>query len=247
MPQDIDAALAGWEFRPGIVQARLVDASDGRQVLQMRVDLGILQMEIEGRPDGQRPHGFPTYLDYLRHQASQARASGQRFRMNHEQCQEADREFLQYYHRRLCWLTLRLYARAIADADHTLAFMDFVNRYAPDEEYALAHEQYRGFVHFHRAQAAAGLALERNDPERAIDELQAGIEHICAFYEKHSLLDRMEEDPMLRHLKDMQQQIRTMHQITATLKEQLAEAVAQEDYERAARLRDEIRRRYSDE
>jgi hypothetical protein len=167
--------------------------------------------------------------------------------MNPEQCQEADREFLQYYHRRLCWLTLRLYERAIADADHTLAFMDFVNRYAPDEEYALAHEQYRGFVHFHRAQAAAGLALERNDPERAIDELQAGIEHICAFYEKHSLHDRIEEDPMLRHLRDMQQQIRTMHQITATLKEQLAEAVAQEDYERAARLRDEIRRRYSDE
>lgn len=243
MSKDIDDALSGWDFRPGIVQARLVDARDGRQVLQMRVDLGILQMELEGRPDGQRPHGFATYLDYLRHQAAQARASGQRFRMNQEQCQEADREFLQYYHRRICWLTLRLYERAIADAEHTLAFMDFVNRYAPDEEYALAHEQYRGFVHFHRAQAAAGLALEHNDPEKAIDELSNGIEEIRRFYQKHGLEDRFVEDPMVRHLRQMQQQIREMHQIGATLQEQLAEAVAQEDYERAAQLRDAIRRR----
>jgi len=243
MAKDIDDALAGWEFRPGVVQARLVDARDGRQVLQMRVDLGILQMELEGRPDGQHPHGFTTYLDYLRHQAAQARASGQRFRMNQEQCQEADREFLQYYHRRVCWLTLRLYERAIADADHTLAFMDFVNRHAPDEEYALAHEQYRGFVLFHRTQAAAGLALERNDPETAIDELQLGIEQIRAFYGKHGLEDRFAEDPMVRQLQQMQEQIREMHQIGATLKEQLAEAVAQEDYERAAQLRDAIRRR----
>ncbi|MCS7166598.1 MAG: UvrB/UvrC motif-containing protein [Gemmatales bacterium] len=243
MAKDIDEALAGWEFRPGVIQARLVDASDGRQVVQLRVDLGILQMELEGRPDGQRPHGFPTYLDYLRHQAAQARASGQEFRMTQEQCQEADREFMQYYHRRICWLTLRLYERAIADADHTLAFMDFVNRYAADEDYALAHEQYRGFVHFHRAQASAGLALERNDPETAIDELHRGIEHIRAFYEKHGLEDRIADDPMIRHLQQMQQQIRTMHQIRATLREQLAEAVAQEDYERAAQLRDAIRRR----
>ncbi|GBD35468.1 hypothetical protein HRbin36_00580 [bacterium HR36] len=243
MPKDIDEALAGWDFRPGVVQARLVDAQDGRQVLQMRVDLGVLQMELEGRPDGQRPHGFLTYLDYLRDQAARARNSGQRFRMNAEQCQEADREFLQYYHRRICWLTLRLYERAIADADHTLAFMDFVNRYAPDEEYALAHEQYRGFVHFHRAQATAGLALERNDPETAIDELHHGIEQIRAFYEKHALLDRFEEDPMVRHLRQMQEQIREMHHIDATLQEQLAEAVAREDYERAAQLRDAIRRR----
>ena len=55
MSQDIDAALRGWEFKPGEVQARQVQAEDGRQVLQMRMDLGIVQMETEGRPDGTRP------------------------------------------------------------------------------------------------------------------------------------------------------------------------------------------------
>ena len=52
MSQDIDAALKGWDFRPGVVQARLVQAGDGRQVSQMRVDLGLLQIETTGRPDG---------------------------------------------------------------------------------------------------------------------------------------------------------------------------------------------------
>ena len=106
MNQDIDGALQGWDARPGTVQARLVQAHDGRQVIQVRVDLGIFQIEINDRPDGTRPHGFATYFDYLRHQARLADRSGQAFVLSEEQCEEADREFIQYYHRRIGWLTL---------------------------------------------------------------------------------------------------------------------------------------------
>ena len=45
MNQDIDFILDGWDYKPGVVQARLVQARGGRQVIQMRVDLGILQIE----------------------------------------------------------------------------------------------------------------------------------------------------------------------------------------------------------
>src|SRR5207248_1113029 len=128
-------------------------------------DLGILQLETAGRPDGIRPHGCTTYFDHLRRQAQVTTKSGQTFTLNEEQCQEADREFVQYYHRRLCWLALRNYARAVADADHTLAFMDFVRDHSPSEEYTQAHEQYRGFVLFQRTQAAAALAIENDNPE----------------------------------------------------------------------------------
>lgn len=243
MGQDIDHALRGWEFKPSVVQARLVDAADGRQVLQMRVDLGILQMELSGRPDGTRPHGFPTYFDYLKHQAAQARRSERTFRMSEEQCGEADREFLQFYHRRICWLALRNYDRAIADADHNLRFMDFIREHSPSEEYTLSHEQYRGFVLFHRTQAAAALAVERNDPELALEEIYEGLERIRAFFAEHGLEDRFDEDAMVQQLRKIDQQIRTLHGIRATLREQLAEAVAKEEYETAARIRDAIRRR----
>ena len=93
MSQDIDAALQGWEFKPGVVQARLVQAPR-RQVIQMRVDLGILQMETADRPDGSRPHGLATYFDYLRQQARVASRAGRTFTLKEEQCLEADRELI---------------------------------------------------------------------------------------------------------------------------------------------------------
>src|ERR1700730_6476801 len=131
MSQDIDTALQGWEFKPGVVQARLVQARNGRQVIQMRVDLGVLQIETTGRPDGQRPHGNPSYFEYLQQQARVADRAGQAFTLTEEQSLESDREFVQFYHRRICWLALRNYARAVADSDHTLAFMNFVRDHSP--------------------------------------------------------------------------------------------------------------------
>ncbi len=243
MSQDIDAALHGWDFRPGLVQARLVQAADGRQVIQMRVDLGLLQIETTGRPDGTRPHGCATYFDYLRQQARVADRAGQSFVLSEEQCEEADREFIQYYHRRICWLALRNYAQAIADADHTLTFMSLVHDHSPSEDYTQAHEQYRSFVLFHRTQAAAALAVERDDPETALDAIRDGLEKLRAFFAAYGAEEHMEEDGMVQQLRKMDESLRKVHNIGATLQEQLAEAVAKEQYETAARLRDELKKR----
>src|SRR5262249_48024809 len=89
----IDPALRGWDYEPGSVQARQVKGSDGRTVLQMRVDLGVLQLETAGRPDGKRPHGCATYFDYLRRRARAAAADDRPFQLDEDECLEADREF----------------------------------------------------------------------------------------------------------------------------------------------------------
>ena len=78
-----------------MVQARLVQAR-GRQVIQMRADLGVLQLETEGRPDGAQPHGHDTYFDYLQGQARMTAKGKRGFALGEEQCQEADREFVQF-------------------------------------------------------------------------------------------------------------------------------------------------------
>jgi hypothetical protein len=247
MTQDIDAALKGWEFKPGMVQARLVQTGDdGRQVIQMRVDMGILQLETSGRPDGARPHGCATFFDHLRQQARAARRAGREFVLSEEQCQEADREFVQFYHRRISWLALRQFARAVADSDHTLAFMDFVRDHSPGEEYTQAHEQYRGFVLFQRTQAAAARAVEKDNAEAAIDEIRTGLEKMRAFFASFDAEEQMEEDGMVQQLRKMEKSLRQTHGIEATLHEQLDEAVSREDYETAARLRDALRRRPGD-
>lgn len=246
MHHDIDAALEGWDYKPGVVQARLVQARDGRQVIQLRVDLGLLQIETTGRPDGAKPHGCETYYEYLRKQAPVFESAGQTFTLSEEQCQEADREFVQYYHRRLCWLALRNYGRAVADADHTLGFMDFVRDHSPSDEYTQAHEQYRGFVLFQRTQAAAALALEKENPEQAIDAIATGLSDITAFFTSAGYEEQMDENPMIQQLRKMEHSLRETHGIEETLQEQLDRAVANEDYERAARLRDALRTRHGE-
>ena len=53
----------------------------------------------------------------------------------------------------------------------------------------------------------------------------------------------MEEDGMVHQLRKMEQNLRQLHKIDATLREQLEKAVAAEDYEVAAKLRDALKRR----
>lgn len=247
MSRDIDGALAGWDYKPDVVQARVIEAADGRDVIQMRLDLGVLQLELSGRPDGRRPHGHRTYFDYLKGKATSAGVAGKRFVLNEEQCEEADREFMQFYHRRVCWLALSEYARAVVDADHTLAFMDFVRDHAPDERFARAHEQYRGFVLFHRTQAAAAARAEADDPEGAIDAVRDGAakikDHLAAFDPEAD----PQEDLMVVQLGRLEAEIRNKHGVGETLQEKLDKAVADEDYEAAAKLRDAIRDRRTDD
>jgi hypothetical protein len=241
MSLDLTRILAGWDYEPGKIKARLCSAKDGRDVVQLRLDLGVLQLEAAGRPDGVRPHGSATYLDYLRREAEQA-TDGQ-FEMSSEQCLEADQEFLQFYQRRLCWLSLKEYARAVTDADHTLAFMDFVKRYSPSAQYTLAHEQYRGFVLFHRTQAATAVAVEQNRPEDAVDMVRDARKHLKAFYEEYRVSDDGGDDEISTRLSELEQELRQHYKIRTTLREKLDSAVANEQYELAARLRDEIRTR----
>jgi hypothetical protein len=164
--------------------------------------------------------------------------------MSDHQCSEADREFIQFYHRRMAWLALRRYDKAIQDADHTLALMDFIRRHGKGDDYIASHEQFRGPVLFHRTQAATALALERRRPEEAIDALRDGVDrlsaHQRAWWEEHD----PSESPnpaLIDSLHSIEQEIRKNFSVEKTLREQLDEAVAREDYEQAARLRDQIR------
>ena len=97
--------------------------------------------------------------------------------MTKEQRAEADREFVQFDHRRVAWLELQKYDRALKDADHSLALMDFVTEHGQDAEYVASHERFRGLVLFHRTQAGAALALERLKP----DEPDPNVPPITAF------------------------------------------------------------------
>ncbi len=237
---DIDRILQQWPYEPGEISARLVKAADGRQVVQMRVEMGLLQLETEGRPDGQHPSGADTYFEYLRGVAEKSDAP---FELTPDQCLEADREFMQFYHRRVCWLALREFRRAARDADHTLAFMDFVRDHSPDDEWTVSHEQYRPFVLFHRTQASTLATLEEKSPEEALQELNRGLDRFRELFDSYEAEEQFEEDELVQRLYELRDALRQQYDLKPSLSEQLAEAVASEQYELAARLRDELSRR----
>ncbi len=236
--RDLDDILGQWPFQPRTVSARLVRASDGRQVLQMRVDLGLLQMETSGRPDGRKPGGAETYLDWLLRENFH---EGDPIRLGDEQLEEIERELSQFDHRRVCWLAVRAFDRAVADANHTLGLLDFLERCDVDEGWKRQQTQQRVLVLFHRTQAAALAHLEKDGAEPAIEEINRGlcsIENLSEGGEENSGPGRM-----VHQLRQLQDWIRGQYQVDRTLGEQLADAVAAEEYERAARLRDELARR----
>ncbi|TWU23699.1 UvrB/UvrC motif-containing protein [Bythopirellula polymerisocia] len=235
--QHLDRYLSDWPFVPGQVMVREVKGSDKRPLLQLRVDMGIVQMEVVGRPDGEKPEGFDTYYDNL---LSQSFADGPAFQLDRERCREIDREFYQYYHRRVCWLTLNRYAEAVRDAEHTLALMDFSTANSPDPQWSLMHEQYRPFVMFHKIQALTLIQLEKSNHRGAVEAIDQGIASMQKLFEAHAAEDVSDEDTLLEKLQDMKASIAKHYDVGPSLAEQLAQAIASEQYELAAKLRDRM-------
>lgn len=237
-PQSIDHILKDWPFDPANVNVRLLELSS-REILQMRIDMGVLQLEVSGRPDGVHPHGNTTYYEYLRKKAK----SDRDFMLNEEHCIEVDREFVQFYHRRVCWLQLKEFDRAVKDADHTLGLMDFCKQFSPDEEWTISHEQYRPFVLYHRTQAAALAELTDGDeaaPVRAIDEVDRGLEQLRELFVQYEAEEQFEEDELVLRLREFRDGLKAKYEVEDSLEVQLSRAIEEEDYELAAQLRDQI-------
>ena len=76
MSKDLGVLLHGWDYNPNEVTVRRIVGADGREKIQMRLDLGMLQMEVNGRPDGKRPHGAESLLEYHLNRLSDAETAG---------------------------------------------------------------------------------------------------------------------------------------------------------------------------
>jgi len=63
MNRDLTAILEEWPYEPGVVNVRVIEGQDGEPRIQLRLDLGLLQMTMAGRPDGQRPEGYESVLE----------------------------------------------------------------------------------------------------------------------------------------------------------------------------------------
>ena len=243
MSDDIQSLLSDWPYDTNKVCVRRIKGEDGRGKIQLRIEMGILQMEISGRPDGQRPHGRESLLQYYMGEAVSAKKRDLRFSLDSEACMELQMEALQFYHRRISFLELGEYERAQTDAQRNLDMFDFVKEHAEEDEDRMAMEQYRPFVIGHRVRASVLQCLENEDFDRALSEIDTGIQEIQEFFRSFDQPDLVDESEEIAFLKEWAEEIRRdrPRSMSQELKDQLTEAVAVEDFERAAELRDRLR------
>ena len=241
-PEDIDHILKKWAFDPFDLNVRLVQLQD-REVIQMRIDMGLLQMETTDRPDGELVQGYPTFLNFLE---SELEDKGEEHQLSEDECVQVDREFVQFYHRRICWLQLKMFEKVVADADHSLRLMDLCNTCSPSEQWTLSHEQYRPFVLYHRTQAASLDVLDdTNGPELAIEEINKGLNQLREIFDSYDAEEQFEDDELVQRLTEFRENLRSRYEVGQTLEEKLLKAIEAEQYEQAAKIRDQLEDRNS--
>jgi hypothetical protein len=243
--KDITPVLKGWDYESGTINVRKINGIDGTPKLQMRLDLGLLQMEMNGRPDGAKPHGHESLLDYFEAQLAEHKklnGSDLGFHLSSEQCQSLREESLMYYQRYLSLFVLEEFAGVVRDTSRNLRLLDLCSRFAMEEQDKLVLEQYRPYITMMNARASAYLQLKSGRPAEALRTVEAGLKSIREFFERFGQEEAYGRSNEVRVLKRFAREIRRKLPVNPMdrLQRKLEKAVKKEAYEEAARLRDKI-------
>ncbi|CAN5405485.1 UvrB/UvrC motif-containing protein [soil metagenome] len=243
--KDIQPILHGWDYEPGSINVRKIRGADGAPKLQMRLDLGLLQMELIGRPDGQRPHGFESLLEYFQSQLDEhATTNGTElgFHLTRRQCAMLREEAGMYYHRYLGLFVLEEFDNVVRDTARNLRVLDLCSKYAVNKQDQLILEQYRPYITMMNARAKASIEYRAGNLKDALRTVQRGLKRIKAFFIKFGQEDVYAESHEVRALKRFAREIKKKLPADPVkqLQLKLSRAIKDERYELAAELRDQI-------
>lgn len=233
---DLAKALREWPYRPEHFDARCIELPDGREVLQVRVELGLLQMELDGRPDGCTVDGWPSVLERCRNEHDADPAG---FTISNDTCDALQAEALQVMRRCMTLQAIGMHERVLHDADAMLRRMDLCTRFAPDAGSTSRLERLRPQCIAMRARAGAQLALEAGNQAAARTALDSGLRDLQVCVPAKNF----ESSPDVQLLRNMHALLvpRLPSSQRVELETRLEAAVARENFELAAILRDELR------
>lgn len=252
MKRDLSKLLRDWPYEPGKINARFVEGDDGDPRLQIRLDLGVLQLALDGRPDGVTPFGAPSLLDYFEARIDQAEDDdeGEAFTLSAEDCRALWDEAIQFNHRFVALNALEDFERVFRDTSRNLRVLDIIAQHGSADEDRQALEQFRPYLTMMRTRALAARLLKDNEPAAAALAIDHGLESIQKHFEvtgEPQLFEQASEVQALRGMRDAlavgtpaPARSRKTASPRTELQRQLDVAVKAEDYELAAKLRDKI-------
>jgi hypothetical protein len=248
MKHDIDEILKGWPTSE-TENVRKITDPNGVEKVQVRVDQGafqgILQMNLDGRPDGCRPHNRDFALDHHKdHQAQHIAQTGDddQFSLSADDCAELFEESFRVYQRYVFLLQIEDYTRVVRDTERNMEVFRFINRHAETEEDRMHLERWWPYIIRINATAVSLLHLNNNDLDRAIEVAAEAINRIHNMDPIDAEEFRDESTRSLEALTELVSDLEARNPIgmQEQLESTLAEAIEQEDYERAAKIRDQL-------
>lgn len=246
---DLQATLRDWPYEPDKISVRKILGSDDAVRIQMRVELGIIQMESEGRPDGSRPHGQETLLShYMRklakHQEKNGTAMG--FFLTQTDCEDLRLEASLFYRRYIAYFVLEEFTSVIKDTSHSLAIFDLCRDFALENTDRQALEEFRPYVLMMHARANAYQALEEEEPASALAHVNRGLLEIRNHLERVGQAETFETCEEAKILRGLAAELGGKVPETSLMgtRRALRDALAHERFEEAAKLRDQLKNLY---
>lgn len=231
----LDAILDGFPYEAGRLNARLVRTGGGREVILIRVELGILQMECAGRPDGRA--GILERLESARggpHDAAEGMPSSEAAALR--------LELVQFHQRAVAFLALGDPARALADAERLLRGTSLLADRGPEPEADWA-EGARFSAIVLRTRSAAAVLATAGRAREAGAVVEAGIEMLRAAAARSGIDAGFEALGDVAALRALRESLvpQLPPSLRSELEARLRAAILNENFELAAILRDELR------
>jgi len=243
MSLDLNTIMKDWPHENGNVKVRKIAGLDGREKLQLRVDLGVLQMEMTGRPDGQRPHNCESLLEYHQRRAVRAAEKGEDYELTPEECAELQQEGIQYYHRYLSLFQINDFAGVLRDTQRNLDLFTFVTEHTDRDELSWSLQQFRPYVLMMNTRAKASILLAQGKFGEAMSEIERGRDAIAEFFQHSNFPELVSKSSEIAFLDEWLEEVKAKRPLSKLeiMQREMETAIGKELYERAAELRDAIK------
>jgi len=230
--KDITHILEGWEYDhyEESRNIRKIHSLDEKEKIQIRNPLGLIQLETTGRPDGIKPFGYDSVLDFY-----QAR----------EKTGNCDiipplirQEYNLFNFRSSIYFLLEEYENSMQDSDHNIQLINLTRRNRVDKE--LLHFMELGYpiTIFNFYHASISHKSQRKFYDEALEEIDTCF-HILNDYEEifdlepaFEILDELKSGILLSYNPKDKKEI---------LEAQLQQAIENEEYEKAVKLREQLK------
>lgn len=178
--KSIDVILDKLQFNPKNPILRL-KLEDGREVMLIQPNsFTISRIYVSGRPDGKRPFGKESYLEYYEEKLKEYienNKSDEGFKLEPEQWQLLFNESYERYIRYFFFAGIKQWKEVEIDTNNNMTVANIAKKYAPSD-IAWGIYQYKGYMLMMNTTAKSEMDLMRGDYNAALQHLDDGIEKI---------------------------------------------------------------------